>query len=122
VAAEHAGIRRLLLKADLIDDENAPALNAMLAVYRTLGYPVLEVSAHHGDGMERLQQTLDGHISVFVGQSGWASRRWSTACCRTSAPASATCRNVRPGHPHHHHRAAVPLPQRRRPDRLPGYP
>ncbi|KFF81027.1 ribosome small subunit-dependent GTPase A, partial [Pseudomonas syringae] len=72
VAAEHAGIRPLLLlnKADLIDEQNAPALNALLAVYRTLGYPVLEVSAHHGDGMQSLQSQLDGHISVFVGQSG----------------------------------------------------
>jgi ribosome biogenesis GTPase len=25
----------------------------LLAVYRTLGYPVLEVSAHHGNGMEQ---------------------------------------------------------------------
>lgn len=72
VAAEHAGIRPLLLlnKFDLIDEHNAPALNALLAVYRTLGYPVLEVSAHHGNGMEQLQQQLDGRISVFVGQSG----------------------------------------------------
>jgi ribosome biogenesis GTPase len=72
VAAEHAGIRPLLLlnKFDLIDEQNAPALNALLAVYRTLGYPVLEVSAHHGDGMQQLQTQLDGHISVFVGQSG----------------------------------------------------
>ncbi|MDD0974288.1 small ribosomal subunit biogenesis GTPase RsgA [Pseudomonas fontis] len=72
VAAEHAGIRPLLLlnKADLIDEQNAPALNALLAVYRQLGYPLLEVSAHHGNGMELLQQQLDGHISVFVGQSG----------------------------------------------------
>jgi ribosome biogenesis GTPase / thiamine phosphate phosphatase len=72
VAAEHAGIRPLLLlnKADLIDDQNAPALNALLAVYRQLGYPLLEVSAHQGDGMQQLQTQLDGHISVFVGQSG----------------------------------------------------
>ncbi|MGE8406545.1 MAG: small ribosomal subunit biogenesis GTPase RsgA [Pseudomonas sp.] len=72
VAAEHAGIRPLLLlnKADLIDEQNAPALNALLAVYRQLGYPLLEVSAHHGEGMAQLQKVLDGHISVFVGQSG----------------------------------------------------
>lgn len=72
VAAEHAGIRPLLLlnKADLINEQNAPALNALLAVYRQLGYPLLEVSAHHGDGMQQLQTLLDGHISVFVGQSG----------------------------------------------------
>jgi ribosome biogenesis GTPase / thiamine phosphate phosphatase len=72
VAAEHAGIRPLLLlnKADLIDAQNGPALESLLAVYRQLGYPLLEVSAHQGDGMEKLKQQLDGHVSVFVGQSG----------------------------------------------------
>ncbi|TBU87271.1 small ribosomal subunit biogenesis GTPase RsgA [Phytopseudomonas dryadis] len=72
VAAEHAGIRPLLLlnKADLIDAQNESALNTLLGVYRQLGYPLLEVSAREGDGMEQLKQRLDGHISVFVGQSG----------------------------------------------------
>ncbi|MCY1283851.1 Small ribosomal subunit biogenesis GTPase RsgA [compost metagenome] len=72
VAAEHAGIRPLLLlnKADLIDDANAAALDSLLAVYRQLGYPLLEVSAHQGGGMQELQRLLDGHVSVFVGQSG----------------------------------------------------
>ncbi len=72
VAAEHAGIRPLLLlnKADLIDEHNEGALNALLAVYRTLGYPLLEVSAHGGAGMDELRAALDGHVSVFVGQSG----------------------------------------------------
>lgn len=72
VAAEHAGIRPLLLlnKVDLVDEQNAVALNALLGVYRQLGYPVLEVSAHAGGGMDALQALLDGHVSVFVGQSG----------------------------------------------------
>lgn len=72
IAAEHAGITPLLLlnKADLIDAQNEGALNALLAVYRTLGYPLMEVSAHDGAGMEALQARLDGHVSVFVGQSG----------------------------------------------------
>lgn len=72
IAAEHAGITPLLLlnKADLIDAQNEKALNSLLAVYRTLGYPLMEVSAHGGAGMEALQDRLDGHVSVFVGQSG----------------------------------------------------
>src|SRR5690606_2971026 len=72
IAAEHAGIRPLLLlnKADLIDADNEQALNRLLGVYRQLGYPILEVSAHQGDGMQALQALLDNHISVFVGQSG----------------------------------------------------
>lgn len=72
IAAEHAGIQPLLLlnKADLIDEQNAPALNSLLQVYRQLGYPILEVSAHQGDGMQQLRSLLNNQISVFVGQSG----------------------------------------------------
>ncbi|WP_263147259.1 small ribosomal subunit biogenesis GTPase RsgA [Pseudomonas sp. RIT-PI-AD] len=72
IAAEHAGIRPLLLlnKADLIDEQNAAGLESLLSVYRQLGYPLLEVSAHGGNGMQDLQTRLDGHVSVFVGQSG----------------------------------------------------
>ncbi len=72
IAAEHAGIRPLLLlnKADLVDEQNGQRLNALLAVYRQLGYPLMEVSAHEGGGMDALQARLDGQVSVFVGQSG----------------------------------------------------
>ncbi|PVZ15470.1 MULTISPECIES: small ribosomal subunit biogenesis GTPase RsgA [unclassified Pseudomonas] len=72
VAAEHAGIRPLLLlnKADLIDEANGPGLHVLLKSYRELGYPLLEVSAHQGDGMKALKTRLDRHTSVFVGQSG----------------------------------------------------
>lgn len=72
IAAEHAGITPLLLlnKADLIDERNQGALEELLSVYRTLGYPLLEVSAHEGAGMDALKRRLDGHVSVFVGQSG----------------------------------------------------
>ncbi|MCF7201135.1 small ribosomal subunit biogenesis GTPase RsgA [Pseudomonas oligotrophica] len=72
IAAEHAGIAPLLLlnKADLIDALNQTRIEALLAVYRQLGYPLLEVSAHDGAGMDALRARLDGRISVFVGQSG----------------------------------------------------
>ncbi|MDE3737538.1 MULTISPECIES: small ribosomal subunit biogenesis GTPase RsgA [Pseudomonas] len=72
IAAEHAGIHPLLLlnKADLVDEQNSAMLDDLLGVYRQLGYPLLEVSAREGGGMEDLMSRLDGHISVFVGQSG----------------------------------------------------
>ncbi|MGP8847775.1 GTPase RsgA, partial [Enterobacter hormaechei] len=41
-----------------------------LNVYRTLGYPLIEVSAFNGLAMDELRGALDGHVSVFVGQSG----------------------------------------------------
>jgi len=72
VAAEHAGIQPLLLlnKADLLDDANRPRVEALLAIYRQLGYPILEVSAREGDGLAALRGELNGRTSVFVGQSG----------------------------------------------------
>ena len=72
IAAEHAGIRPLLLlnKADLLDEDNAAFIDSLLATYRQLGYPLLEVSAHDGAGMAELRAALDDRISVFVGQSG----------------------------------------------------
>ena len=72
VAAEHAGIRPLLLlnKADLLDAQNEARINALLATYRQLEYPILEVSAREGGGLDQLRERLDGRISVFVGQSG----------------------------------------------------
>ncbi len=72
VAAEHAGIKPLLLlnKADLIDEENAPFLDSLLGTYRELGYPLLEVSAFNGLALDALRAALNEHVSVFVGQSG----------------------------------------------------
>ncbi|HTO19453.1 MAG TPA: small ribosomal subunit biogenesis GTPase RsgA [Pseudomonas sp.] len=72
IAAEHASIRPLLLlnKADLLDEDNAAFIDSLLATYRQLGYPLLEVSAHDGAGMAELRAALDNRISVFVGQSG----------------------------------------------------
>ncbi|MDF3934203.1 small ribosomal subunit biogenesis GTPase RsgA [Pseudomonas citronellolis] len=72
VAAEHAGIRPLLLlnKADLIDEQNAEQIDGLLSTYRELGYPLLEVSAFNGLAMDALRAALNEHISVFVGQSG----------------------------------------------------
>jgi len=69
VAAEQAGIAPLLLlnKADLPE---AGMLAPMLSLYRSLKFPLLEVSARAGQGMDALQKVLADKASVFVGQSG----------------------------------------------------
>lgn len=73
VAAEVVGIEPVLVlnKCDLLAADAAlhARLHAMLAIYPTLGYRVLEVSSQSGS-LEELQQALQGRISVFVGQSG----------------------------------------------------
>lgn len=60
IAAEHAGIQPLLLlnKADLVDESNAEGIDALLNVYRTLGYPLIEVSAFNGLAMDELRGAL----------------------------------------------------------------
>jgi len=69
VAAQQAGIAPILLlnKAEL---PQAAELAPLLDLYRRLGYPLLQVSAQGGQGMQALQECLAGKVSVFVGQSG----------------------------------------------------
>jgi ribosome biogenesis GTPase len=67
VGAEHAGIGALIAlnKADLA---GAQALSESLDLYRQLGYTVIALSAKRE--LEPLLQSLRGHVSVLVGQSG----------------------------------------------------
>lgn len=73
VASEAMGIEPVILlnKTDLLteDPELAAALDAMLAIYPTLGYRLLRTSAKAG-GLAALQAALQEKTSVFVGQSG----------------------------------------------------
>lgn len=72
VAAEDAGLRAALVlnKLDLLDPSDRKAMEAELAVYRRLDYPVVEASAHHPNGVDALLPLLREHISILVGQSG----------------------------------------------------
>ncbi len=72
VAAEAIGMRPLLLlnKSDLIDDDNRQQIDDLLALYQGIGYRVIRSSTASEHGLDELQQTLQEHISIFVGQSG----------------------------------------------------
>ncbi|MDY6919109.1 MAG: small ribosomal subunit biogenesis GTPase RsgA [Pseudomonadota bacterium] len=72
VAAElqQLEVRILLNKTDLITELNEVMLEELLNRYRDIGYPVWESSATTHHGLDELQQHLDQHTSVFVGQSG----------------------------------------------------
>jgi ribosome biogenesis GTPase len=67
--AELHGLRATLLftKADLV---SAEAAEAVLAVYRPLGYHVLIVHPKLGDGVPAVAAALAGHDSLLIGQSG----------------------------------------------------
>jgi ribosome biogenesis GTPase len=72
VAAEAAGIRvhLVLNKTDITP--LLPAARDRLALYRTLAYPVHEVSATHAPdvALSALQPLMTGHSSLLIGQSG----------------------------------------------------
>ncbi len=72
VASEHQSIQPAIVlnKADLIDDTNYDQLTSLLDRYISLGYDCFLVSAHSGEGMEKLEDYLEELTSVFVGQSG----------------------------------------------------
>lgn len=72
VAAEDAGLRAALVlnKVDLLDAAERQALETELAVYRRLGYPLVQTSAHRPDGLDALLPLLRDHTSILVGQSG----------------------------------------------------
>lgn len=68
VAADSQHIRPLLVlnKCDL--EQRVPAAHEALAIYRKLGYPIIELSAHADS--TALLPYLHGQTSVLVGQSG----------------------------------------------------
>ncbi len=70
VAAEHAGIKALIIfnKADLL--HQYVDIPRQLDVYRALDYSVLLTSVKKSQGLDALEASLSHHSSVFVGQSG----------------------------------------------------
>jgi len=72
VAAELSGIEPVLLlnKSDLITDDNRTDIEALIKRYTDIGYSVILASTATEAGMQDLLAELEGHTSVFVGQSG----------------------------------------------------
>lgn len=72
VVAETLGLNAILLinKMDLFTGGQKQKLQDLLLGYRDLGYPVMEISAHTGAGLNELTAVLSEGTSVFVGQSG----------------------------------------------------
>ena len=72
VAAEAIDIKPVIVfnKIDLVDDSNQAIIADLVALYRSLGYTVLEASTTLGNGLEQLTTFLKDKTTVFVGQSG----------------------------------------------------
>ena len=60
----------VLNKVDLYRESHAEMLEAFHEIYEGAGYPVLEVSALTGEGVDDLREACRGHVSLFSGVSG----------------------------------------------------
>jgi len=72
VLAEAADIppRIIVNKVDRLDDADRPEVEAAIAVYEKIGYPVYWVSAKTGQGIDAVREALHGRISAIAGPSG----------------------------------------------------
>ena len=59
-----------ITKLDLIHGKDLEDLMAVVESYRKIGYPVILTSVIEGLGLEYLEKTFAGRISVLVGKSG----------------------------------------------------
>lgn len=71
-SAEAYSVPVLLIfnKVDLYDDDQRRYLDAMMALYRYIGYDCVAVSAVTGEGLDDLLQHLQGKTTLFSGNSG----------------------------------------------------
>jgi ribosome biogenesis GTPase / thiamine phosphate phosphatase len=72
VAAEDTDIPPVIIlnKIDLLKAEDKAEIDAALARYEQIGYPVYRVSSKSKQGIDTIKALLEGKVSVFAGQSG----------------------------------------------------
>jgi len=72
VATENSQLRPLILlnKLDLLNADKHSGLQELLQRYSAINYATLMVSSKTGEGINELQEYLEGQTSIFVGQSG----------------------------------------------------
>lgn len=65
----------------LVDDELRAMQDELSALYRSVGYPVLEVSALKGSGIDELKAMIAGKTVLFSGHSGVGKSAMLNALC-----------------------------------------
>jgi ribosome biogenesis GTPase len=68
--AEYAGIPSITVCVNKNDLVSSAESLEMIAPYAQAGYEALTVSAHTGDGTEKLRALMKGQLSLFAGPSG----------------------------------------------------
>lgn len=57
-------------KSDLAEEHATEADHQAMKTYQEIGYPVLEMNAHSGEGIAELQSLMNNKTSIFSGRSG----------------------------------------------------
>ncbi|CAM4444708.1 MAG: Small ribosomal subunit biogenesis GTPase RsgA [Legionellaceae bacterium] len=60
----------VLNKMDLLSSSEKKEFEEWLSIYSQLSYPILQVSAINGEGVNNMKSYLNGQCSILVGQSG----------------------------------------------------
>jgi len=63
-------VKLVFNKFDTLDDEDKEYAEALIHLYATIGYPSFRVSALTGDGINLLQEDINGKITLLSGHSG----------------------------------------------------
>ena len=71
----------LFNKVDFYNDELWEIHNEIKSMYTAAGYPVLEVSALRGDGLDSLKEQIAGKTVLFSGHSGVGKSALLNALC-----------------------------------------
>jgi len=83
VAIENLDLNALLVinKSDLFDHANMEKIAAIRQLYSSIGYPLIDVSAKNGLGIDLLRTHLQDNTAVIVGQSGVGKSSLLNALC-----------------------------------------
>lgn len=80
--AYHIPAAILFNKCDLMVDDELRTLQQELSdMYRSVGYPVLEISALNGQGLDEVRSLIAGRTVLFTGHSGVGKSALLNALC-----------------------------------------
>lgn len=57
-------------KLDIYDEELQKDLKAVTAIYKSIGYKCIEISALRGDNLDNLRDVMKDKVNLFIGHSG----------------------------------------------------